>query len=61
MKYPFYTESMRVVGQEARTLLKTIDSDGVMINAASQATINRILAQRQAYRYHGEKIKIRRD
>jgi len=60
MKYPFHTESMPVVGQEARTLLKAIESNGVITNAASQATVNRILARRQAYHYHGEKIKIRR-
>jgi len=61
MKYPFHTESMPVVGQEARTLLKTIESNGVMTNTASQATVNRILAQRQSKRYHGEEIKIRRN
>jgi hypothetical protein len=36
--------------------LKAIESNGVIINAASQATINRILARRQAYRYRGQLI-----
>ena len=45
---------MPVVGQEARTLLKTIESNGVITNTASQATVNRILAQRHSKKhYHG--------
>ena len=61
MKYPFHTESMPVVGQEARTLLKAIESNDVITNAASQATVNRILARRQTEHYHSDKIQIRRD
>ncbi|RKZ81955.1 MAG: hypothetical protein DRR19_21445 [Candidatus Parabeggiatoa sp. nov. 1] len=61
MKYPFHTESMPVVGQEAQMLLKAIESNSVITNAASQATVNRILARRQAFRSHGNKVKIQRD
>jgi molybdenum-dependent DNA-binding transcriptional regulator ModE len=61
MKYPFHTESMPVVGQEAQMLLKAIESNGVITNAASQATVNRILARRQAHRSDDKKIKIRRN
>ena len=61
MKYPFHTESMPVVGQEAQRLLQAIDSNRVITNAASQATVNRILARRQAHHSDGKKVKIRRD
>ena len=58
MRYPFHTESKQVVGQEARTLLRVIESNGMVTNTASQATVTRILARRQAYRFHSEKVKI---
>ena len=61
MKYPFHTESMPVVGQEAQRLLQAIDSNRVITNAASQATVNRILVRRQAHRSNDKTVSIRRD
>jgi hypothetical protein len=48
MKYPFHTQSMPVVGQEAERLLITLDSDSYVTNEAAEATLQRIVERRKA-------------
>jgi predicted NAD/FAD-binding protein len=48
MKYPFYTQSMPVVGSEAERLLSAIDQDCYVANDAALATAKRIAERRKA-------------
>jgi hypothetical protein len=57
MKYPFYTQSMPVVGSEAERLLSAVDQDRYVANDAALATAKRIAERRKARsNYQGHEL-----
>ncbi len=54
MKYPDSTISKPVVGEEARILVKAVESGGYVANDAARATAARILARRRNKRNAGD-------
>jgi|GEM_PF-1096532 len=50
MNYPDSTISKPVVGEEARILVKAVESGGYVANDAARATAARILARRRSQR-----------
>ncbi len=48
VKYPFHTQSMPVVGNEAQKLLSAIEQDLYVTNDAAMATAKRIIERRKA-------------
>jgi len=50
MNYPDSTISKPVVGEEARILVKAMESGGYVANDAARATAARILARRRSQR-----------